>query len=169
MQTLVSIKNEDRAGWQPLPLYSHLSLTLEMFFGKCDSPSLEGCPVRLPAQVLGHRHRAHQIPKILKCFSKLRKKPHNEQEKCRAQNVSWSLESSKWIGPTACHRNLQFSSVLLFHKKGWRIQAKESSQWDSHSLKCKGTLFSAEYRRDGPSLEQAEGFINTYHPLSDIH
>lgn len=48
MQTLVSIKNEDRAGWQPLPLYSHLSLTLEMFFGKwlsitggvsCQAPS----------------------------------------------------------------------------------------------------------------------------------
>lgn len=53
MQTLVSIKNEDSAGWQPLPLYSHLFLTLKMLFDKCDSPSLEGCPVRFPAQVWG--------------------------------------------------------------------------------------------------------------------
>lgn len=50
------------------------------------------------------------------------------------------------------------------HNKGWEIQVRESSQWDSHSLQSKGRFFSPEYRRDSPSLEQTEGCINIYHP-----
>lgn len=90
MQTLVSIKNEDSAGWQPLPLCSHL--LLEMLFGKCDSPTLEGCPARLPAQVWGLVWNSDQdtehtnFPKSWRHLQMLRKKSHNEQEKCRTQN-----------------------------------------------------------------------------------
>lgn len=90
MQTLVSIKNEDSAGWQPLPLCSHL--LLEMLFGKCDSPTLEGCPARLPAQVWGLVWNSDQdtehtnFPKSWRHLQMLRKKSPNEQEKCRTQN-----------------------------------------------------------------------------------
>lgn len=121
------------------PLLPPISNTWNVF-GKCDPASVEGCNVRLPAQVLEQGHRAHQLPlpKSWSLFQKRRKKSHKEQEKRRTQKHI--LAPGKFQIDLTHTMPQEFEVFLCAAVPQWitkRVggsKLRDNSQWDSHSL-----------------------------------
>lgn len=121
----------------------------------CQAPS---SGLRAAVELLEPRHRAHQLPfpKSWNHFQKLRKKSHNDQEKRRTQKripVPGKVPNrfDPQHAPGICSFPLCCYSTMN-HKKGWRIQAGESSQWDYHSLQCRRKILFTRVQERWPQF-----------------
>lgn len=113
------------------------------------------------------------LPKILKSFSTAEEEVSQGAEEI--QNIK--MYPGLWKVPNRfdpqyatgiCSFPLCCCSTMN-HNKGWKIQARESFQWDSHSLQCKGRLLFTRVQKRWPQFGTNRRVYNTYHPLSNIH
>lgn len=107
----------------------------------CQAPS---SGLRAGVELSEPGHRAHQLPKILKSFSKAEEEMSQRAGEMQNTNPNpglWKVPNrfDPQCATGICSFPLCCYSTMN-HNKGWRIQARESSQWDSHSLQCKGKI-----------------------------